>query len=37
MFDFERVDREDPDLKDIHLIRRMFTNVVPSVYLFGGL
>ncbi|SJL08702.1 uncharacterized protein ARMOST_12071 [Armillaria ostoyae] len=35
IIDFERVYLEDPpDLKDIHLVRRMFTNVVPSEYFF---
>ncbi len=33
MIDFERVYLEDPpDLKDIHLVRRMFTYVAPSEY-----
>ncbi|PBK87280.1 hypothetical protein ARMGADRAFT_1034852 [Armillaria gallica] len=33
MIDFERVYLEDPpDPKDIHLVRRMFTNVAPSEY-----
>ncbi len=34
MIDSERVDLEDPDPKDIHLVRRMFTNVVLSKYFF---
>ncbi len=35
MIDFGRVYLEDPpDLKDIHLVQRMITNVVPSEYFF---
>ncbi len=33
MVDFERVDLKDsPDPKVIRLVRKMFTNVVPSEY-----